>query len=412
MIATVVATVMALAPVASAQASSLSDWYQDNKDGGGSSVETTSSGGSLGELGESGAYDSPQVRLRLTERKLTSPLLGGAVVGKTTVPENWTITTTDLTLGSESITCPNAIWVSVKDPEGKCEFVYLSRREFEEKTLSAYGYESKSEDDAFDVSMMMHALDYREAPETCDLMAKVLFGDGLTCVYEREFTDEEKAELENVRAQWRAALTEMYEQTGMANFGQVLAWTDVTAAERTYSGSDGSAVTVAGASAGYEFDADMYGTSSKSIFWAMPAICAMRTAPGVDHSAYEEAFDAFKISTTTSKEYDKLRELNSQKLASEWIKAQNAGSTYAPTTTSYDDYESSTVDSGDTYSAIDGWDDVIRDETDYTTGDGSHVKISNDWDHVFEGDDGNIYVSSSPDGPAGSVELSPTQIGE
>ena len=34
------------------------------------------------------------------------------------------------------------------------------------------------------------------------------------------------------------------------------------------------------------------------------------------------------------------------------------------------------------------------------------------YDHVYEGDNGIIYAGNSSDGPAGSTELNPTQIGD
>ena len=183
-------------------------------------------------------YEAPQVSLHLTEQKILSPAFNNAAVGKTVIPEDWSITVTDLMIGSESITCPNAVMVNVK-----------------------------------------------------------------------------------------------------------------------------------------------------------------------------EVFDAFCLSTSVSAEFEELRNLNSQRLMAEWLKARNSGGTYTPSTGSWDDNESSTVDSGDTYSAFDAWDDYIKDETDYTTGDGSHVKVPSYYDHVFEGEDGTIYAGNSVDGPAGSTELDPTDIG-
>ena len=108
-----------------------------------------------------------------------------------------------------------------------------------------------------------------------------------------------------------------------------------------------------------------------------------------------------------------MRQNHSQKLVNAILSARNAGYDYSynSSDSDYDELGSSTVDSGDSYSAFDAWDDYIRGETDYTTGDGTHVKLPNSYDHVFEGTDGTIYAGSSPDGPAGSTELNPTQIG-
>ena len=358
---------------------------------------------------QSEGYEVPQVSLHLTEQKILSPAFNNAAVGKTVIPEGWSITVMDLMIGSESITCPNAVMVNVKDPEGKCELTFLSRREYEQQISSVMGYQVESTDDAFDFSIMMHTLRYREAAEACDLMASVLYPDALYLMHEKTLSDEEQAVIQTAGDAYYQELVNAFVQYGMEQQGSTLAWSDVSAARRTYAAGN-DAVTVDLAVAGYEIDTVLYSAQTQYIFWTMPCVFAMRTS-AEDHAVYEEVFDAFCLSTSVSAEFEELRNLNSQRLMAEWLKARNSGGTYTPSTGSWDDNESSTVDSGDTYSAFDAWDDYIKDETDYTTGDGSHVKVPSYYDHVFEGEDGNIYAGNSVDGPPGSTELDPTDIG-
>ncbi len=360
------------------------------------------------DLAENGGYDVPQADMQLVERKITSPALSNAVVGRTIVPENWDIKVTDLMIGTESITCPNAVWVTISDPEGKCELTFISRREFEEKSMNLMGYITHTEDDVYDLSGMMHTLDYREADEACDLMAKILYGDGLSCIGKKEYSEEELDNLQKARDDYHTFIQEKVRKAGGEKSGENLSWTDVTAAQKTYvSGND--KITVNLLSAGYQLDNDFSGTHT--IFWAMPAVCAIKTSAQA-HDEYQELFSVFCQFTSVSQEYEQLRSQNSQKLVQEFTKAWNSGVTYYPSAESWENNEDATVNSGDTYSSADAWDDYIRGETDYTTGDGSHIKISNDYDHVFEGDNGNIYAGSSADGPAGSEELDPTRIGD
>lgn len=49
--------------------------------------------------------------------------------------------------------------------------------------------------------------------------------------------------------------------------------------------------------------------------------------------------------------------------------------------------------------------DYILSQNSYTTSDGKVVKVPNSYDYVYEGEDGNIYVSNSTDQPAGSTRL-------
>ena len=52
--------------------------------------------------------------------------------------------------------------------------------------------------------------------------------------------------------------------------------------------------------------------------------------------------------------------------------------------------------------------DYILGQNDYTLSNGDHVKVPTSYDYVYEGDDGNVYVSeSSFDQPAGSTQLYP-----
>ena len=56
----------------------------------------------------------------------------------------------------------------------------------------------------------------------------------------------------------------------------------------------------------------------------------------------------------------------------------------------------------------DQFSDYILGQNDYTLSNGDHVKVPNSYDYVYEGTDGNVYVSgSSFDQPAGSTQLYP-----
>ena len=79
--------------------------------------------------------------------------------------------------------------------------------------------------------------------------------------------------------------------------------------------------------------------------------------------------------------------------------------------TNLDNAGKETVSTGDNYSAIDGWSDVIREENDYTLSNGSHIKLSTSFDHVYEDSDGSIYAGYGSYYPEGTTELFPTPVG-
>ena len=362
--------------------------------------------------GDAGNYGVPQASLTMHEQKICSPLLSGAAVGRTTVPDGWTIQVTDLSIGTESVTCPDAILMTVSSPDGACEMTFISRREFEQSYTNMYGFEAYSSDDQYEWTELMHYLNYREAGEVCDLMTGVLYGADQSLVREIPLTEDEMNSLETIKNSYQAEVQQVV--ASYANAGVYvgeLRGVDVTGGGRVY--SDGTKTTTTRAlSMGYEFYQEGYGFNSDIIFWAIPEIFILRTNQDI-HNSYQEVFDVFCASTCVSQEYEQMREQHGQKLVNAMLAARNSGYdySYSSSDSDYGELGSSTVDSGDTYSAFDAWDDYIRDETDYTTGDGTHVKLPNSYDHVFEGDDGTIYAGSSADGPAGSTELNPTQIG-
>lgn len=394
-----------------ASASPLS-WYQSQTEGPGGQ-ETYGQSGSTGMVyGDAEDYGEAQVSLTLHEQKICSNLLNGAAVGRTTIPDGWMMQVSDLSIGTESVTCPDAIVLTVTSPDGACEMTFISRREFEQSYTNTLGVESCSADDQYNWTDLTHYLNYREADAVCDLMTGVLYGSNQSLAREIPLTAEETGSIQEFLNTYQTELQQaIAEYTNAGFFVGELVGADVTGAGRVY--SDGKKLTTTRAmSMGYELYLQGSGYSSDIILWAIPQVYMLRTDAGV-HDAYQEIFDVFCASTCVSREYEQMRQLHSQQLTNAMLSAKNSGYeySYSSSDSDYGELGSTTVDSGDTYSAFEAWDDYIRDETDYTTGDGTHVKIPSSYDHVFEGDDGTIYAGSSLDGPYGSTELSPTEIG-
>ena len=364
---------------------------------------------------ENAEYD-----FHLKEEKIKSPGFNGAVVGKTVIPEGWSIEVIDLSINSESITCPNAIWMTASSPDGKCKLSYISRREFKQEYTNAMGMEISSEDDKYSVSDMMHTLNYREAPEVCDLMASIIYECSPILEYQWTLSKEDKASIEEAKQNYNTSvIKDINNANQMYGMNLQLQGTDFTIATRTYSAGN-KKITLRGFSSGFELFSDFssygYESYTDTIYWSMPAIYGLWTDEDV-HESYQRIFDAFAAGTTISQEYEQMRNLNSQELQLAMLEAKNQAqqgsysSSYG-TESRYEDIEDTTIGSGDTYSAFDAWDDYIRGEEDYTTSDGTHIKLPSDYDHVYEGDNGIIYAGNSSDGPAGSTELNPTQIGD
>lgn len=78
---------------------------------------------------------SASAQIGFQEVKLHSQLFNGAVVGKTVVPTGWKVNVTELTLNPESITWPNALYVTAVSPDGSVSMKYISQRKFQQQYI-------------------------------------------------------------------------------------------------------------------------------------------------------------------------------------------------------------------------------------------------------------------------------------
>ena len=382
------------------------DWYNGEKS------ENTQEVEQIPQLGTSDSHEQygqqeeiPQSQIHMVEQKIISPTFGCAI-GKTMIPEGWKMSVTDLTIGSESACCPNAVLVTATSPDGQSSMAFISRREFEQSYFNYNGIEVQSDDDYYDYSELMHYLNYRNASGVCDLMPNILYGENMTFLEDKGLSDEEQQAIQTAGQEYQKSVET---SLGVVDAGNLMG-TEFTAARRNYTNQSDDC-TIFCASCGFHMGKDSYGCLIDRVMWAIPFVYALRTPSDV-HDSYQEAFDVFCSSTAVSKEYESMREQNALKIITEMVKARNSG--YSYTYSGLDSsIEDSTISSGDTYSAMDAWDDYIKDETDYTTGSGEHVKIPTYFDHVAEGDDGTIYAGNSWDDiPYGATDLTPTEIGD
>ena len=340
------------------------------------------------------------------EVKLRSDLFNGAVVGKTVVPAGWQVYLTELTLNPESITWPNALYVTAVSPDGSVTMKYLSQRRFQQQFVYMYGYTSQSEDDGYDSSNMLHTLNYRNAGGTCDYMVNVLYPDTYnTFVSETPITSADQAAL---NAYWQ--LYDNQYRNAFSGYAEVKG-TEVSVAERFYRSGNNQTVVSAMVS-GYELimytDANTY---NDYINWDMNCIYAMQ-APAAVFEQYRDIFDVFLQNTYTTREYAAMTDLHSTVLYNYFMALKNGEPTSeTELSSSLDQATNRTIGTGDTYSAIEGWSDVIKDDNDYTTSTGSHIKLPTAFDHVYEGDDGTIYAGFGSYYPEGTTELFPTSVG-
>ena len=351
---------------------------------------------------------SASAQIGFQEVKLHSQLFNGAVVGKTVVPTGWKVNVIELTLNPESITWPNALYVTAVSPDGSVSMKYISQRKFQQQYIYGFGITSQSVDDGYDNSNMLHTLNYRNAGDTCDFMVHVIYPDTYnTFISETPLSYEDRDALNAYWQLYDSQLRSVFgEYGGQFNFKG----TEVSLAERVYQSGQNRTV-VSAVVSGFEIvsyiTADSY---TDYINWDMNAVYAMQ-APAAMFDQYRAIFDVFRLNTYTSREYAAMTDMHSTVLYNYMMSLKKGPSIpEAQLEKSLNDATNQTVDTGDTYNLTDGWSDVIKDQNDYTTSSGSHVKLSTSFDHVYEGDDGTLYAGFGSYYPEGTTELFPTSV--
>lgn len=331
-----------------------------------------------------------QVKLSMREEKIISSGMN-AVVGRMMIPDGWTVQVIDLTTDSESIACPNAVYVTVTAPDESCELKFVSRRVFQQVT-NADG--TTSEDGGYDDTTHMRTFNYRNAKDACALMADLFYAPdsanaGNTPYFKSTGSipliksDEEK--IAELQENFEKVVGETYAQASDAS-GEPVS-TELTIAKETFS-DENHDVAIFACSESCEVKSG----ETDAIMWSMPFAYGMRTPKGM-LDRYRELFDVFCASTSVSKEFEQMRDENAEKMANELTAAQEEGKEYTPDVTFGDI-------SGESYGALNTWDG----KTQYTTGEDNAALVGSNFEHVFESDGIATQPEETADSSAESAE--------
>lgn len=354
-------------------------------------------------------YKTRQKKFILHDTPIISPSLN-VEIGHTVVPEGWTMAVEELSLSTESLTCPIAVLVRVISPENDCELLYISRREFKQITTSFNGIETLSADDEYDPETMYHMLNYRNAWECCDYIAQQEYNIAATGT-DVSFLKEEQQLLTQALDDYSAAIEQvMY--TAMENgiVTESYLGSQYGFVQCQYQDTD-SEVAICTGSCGYELYQDDNGAISDSIIWCMPCVFGIR-APSFDK--YQELFDVFRSITCMSKEFIQMRQLTTQRLIQEYILLENdMGHLSIQEDGGYSDIQQQTVKQQCSYENNKGWDAYLYDNDDsYTTGHIKHLKLYPDYEYLFEVKETYINGAGEKDSKNGGITLVPSEIKE
>ena len=330
----------------------------------------------------------------------------------------------DYTVSGETIWCGQ--WQSLS----YAAQVYLTAMSPDQNTIMGYyspvGYEQLLEysrngtedynwhqDGSFDSVTMTPMLQFMTADTYCDYMAKaILPGQQLQIAGQDEISQEEQAILDQKA---NTDYQEACQMVSQLNTGMTynVDGTYCGVAKRTYNVSlNGypfklyvmSRVEAIQLTQTGEFAYVGGSFKSSYISWGSPATFFMLT-PEEEYEANKEIYEQFVTNTTVSDQFiDALGKIRYQ-LTQERLQQSSDG--MSAITSDCQSSMSSSMGSDSSYMA-DQFSDYILEQNDYTLSNGDHVKVPTSYDYVYEGDDGNVYVSeSSFDQPAGSTQLYP-----
>ena len=345
----------------------------------------------------------------------------GISVARAVVPGDYSVTSQTTWCGMcQSPDYPASVFVSAAAPDNSILLTYESPLEFVQHLSSVVnGLDLTSHQDwAFDPDLVMMMLTYMNASQYCDFIAQnyVEGAANMTFVSEEPLSQEEQSALQQCSQQTKDGINQFYASASADNL--YADYVETTAAQRTYSYTDTVTgkqkyLIVSTAVQGVRTVSDFssYGMGNVSIanvVWSVPArYCLMCDADKLEEG--KAIFDAFCTNTTISDQFRQEMKKLSDQITQIVLNARSGGGTGTLETATdavQDSFSSDLGGQDDTYSAAEGWDDVILERNDYTLSNGDRVKVDTSYDYVYELSDGGVYATNSAmDEPADGTRL-------
>ncbi|MDY3730965.1 MAG: hypothetical protein SO005_11215 [Candidatus Choladocola sp.] len=359
-------------------------------------TENPNNGGIL-NLGGNNAPDekknsSGDVSTAFTMTRIEDPDTGLAIA-RMYAPSDYSITQTLDSYGNANTVCsPACPWqvVLVADsPDYQTEMMYCSQMSY------VYSQQMYQEGTLYyGISSMLEPMNASAYADRIVQMVYNNVGD-IYIVDTKEATDEEQAYLQD-RAQ---NIYDYYDSSFSTTDFISLDGTASTYIEKEYAfeyNGEAYSVIVITATDLVQYTQTMAGFTDTLVQMTVPYVYVY-AAPSDEIDAGRANFDLFMSNTRVSDEFLIL----TQKVSMELEKAITSG-----TSPSIDNDEIADVlGTGDGTYDSEEFCDYILSQNSYTTSDGKVIKVPNSYDYVYEGENGNIYVSNSTDQPAGSTRL-------
>lgn len=254
-------------------------------------------------------------------------------------------------------------------------------------------------------------LAYKNAGQVLDMCFNGLLGTGGTVVKEDPVPDEVQSLLDQTAQTYLTTLVNGINQIG-GGYGVTAqaAGYEGTASMRRYryTGDDGQSY-LADAMAlciAAEYVSPSYGTSFVHIQWAVPGVIVY-TAPDEETlEKYRTQCEIIIQNSAIRNEFNHIKHAYGSYIRNMLMRQQAnaiAAMTEAQAQSYLSDYDSSAYTSDDW---ANDWSDYIYDRNEYTTADGSTIKVGTEFDTVYQNGD-EFYFGSQGSAPFGWEQLTP-----
>ena len=265
--------------------------------------------------------------------------------------------------------------------------------------------------DYTDTSTYIVHLAYKNAGQVLDLCFNGLLGTGGTVVSETPVPDEVQSILDQTAQTYLTTLVNGINQTG-GGYGVTAqaSGSEGTVSMRRYRyiGSDGQSY-LADAMAlcvAAEYISPSYGTSFVYTQWAVPGITVFSAPDEATLEKYRPQYEIITQNAVLRNEFNHVKQAYGNQIRNMVMQQQAnsiAAMTEAQAQSYMSNYDSSSYTSDDW---ANDWSDFIYDRNEYTTADGSTIKVGTEFDTVYQNGD-EFYFGSQGSAPFGWEQLTP-----
>ena len=326
-------------------------------------------------------------------------------LGRTMVPEGYT-TLPRLNNCTQQVSLGNPLQFSLTAmaPDGEVIMYYASDADYIHilATDNWTGINRSHVNGQTDYTTLTPMLESMQADAYCDYAMQQLFGFTDWTVYgTRDFS--------KYQSQIEQLLQEKYNliAPGLTAIGATVEHADMMFAQRGYTstmnGTDYFA-TVCCLTFRIRYSVSMPGAYERVVLWDVPCLYAM-VCPVTRTDFTLPIFELFMENTSVSDQFMQANRHASNEIRVNALKARSL----TPFSGYCTDVLRSSTDTGEDYYE-DRFSDYLFDQNEYTLSDGTQVKVSTSFEHVYEGDHSTVYVSTgSLTVPGGATELTPNR---